>query len=462
MADRSLSGQLASRASLLERAAARATAYLEGLDARAVAPTPEALARLQEFDTPLPAEGLGEAEVLAMLDEIGGPATVASAGPRFFGFVTGGALPVAVAASWLSAAWDQNAALNVMSPLAATLDLVAQRWIVELLGLPSGTAGGFVTGASMANATCLATARDTVLSEHGWDALEQGLVGAPPIEVVVGDEAHATIAKSLGLVGLGRGRARRLPTDDQGRVVARDLPTLTKPAIVCLQAGNVNSGASDPFNPLIDWAREQGAWVHVDGAFGLWAAACPSLASQVEGVERADSWACDAHKWLNATYDCGLALVARPEALARSMRTLAAYLPSSSEHDPCAHTPQTSQRARGVEVWAILAALGADGVAELVGRTCAHARRFAEALSKEGFRVLNDVVLNQVVVDFGGEDANAAVIGKIQADGTCWCGPTRWRGRSAMRISVSSWATTEADVEASIAAMVRLARESSA
>jgi glutamate/tyrosine decarboxylase-like PLP-dependent enzyme len=417
---------------------------------------------LDRLDFPLPAAGLDPSQVLAALDEVGSAATMASAGPRYFGFVTGGALPVAVAASWLLAAWDQNAALSAMSPVAARLDAVAIGWVRQLLGLPAGTAGGFVSGATMANATCLAAARDAVLTQAGWDAAGDGLVGAPPIQVVVGDEVHAAVLKALGLIGLGRGRAVRLRTDDQGRIALGELPELTAPAIVCLQAGNVNSGASDPFGPLIDWAHARGAWVHVDGAFGLWAAACPAVAGQVAGVAAADSWATDAHKWLNTTYDCGIALVRDAEALRSAMRADASYLPLGEARDPMRFTPGSSQRARGAEVWAVLAALGRDGVANLVAGHVALARRFASGLAAGGLDVLNEVRLNQVVAACGDDGATREMITALQREGTCWCGPTTWRGRQAMRISVSNWATTQADVDRSIAAVLAAARQPSA
>jgi glutamate/tyrosine decarboxylase-like PLP-dependent enzyme len=391
--------------------------------------------------------------VLSMLDEFGSPATVASAGPRYFGFVTGGTLPVAQAAAWLGVAWDQNAALTVMSPAAALLNAVALRWVTELLALPDGTRGGFVTGATMANATCLAAARDAVLTRHGWDAAGQGLVGAPPVTVVVGAEVHATVRKALGLVGLGRDRAVVLPVDGQGRIDPAALPALRGPALVCLQAGNVNSGASDPFVPLVAWARDNGAWVHVDGAFGLWAAASPATAGQVAGFGEADSWATDAHKWLNTTYDCGIALVRDPAALRSAMQASASYLPSNADWESMHLTPQTSQRARGVEVWAALAFLGRNGVAELVDRTCGLARRFASGMRDAGHDVLNDVVLNQVLVAFGDPLRTDAVIQAVQQEGTCWCGPTTWQGRKAMRFSVSCWNTSEDDIDRSVAAV---------
>jgi glutamate/tyrosine decarboxylase-like PLP-dependent enzyme len=448
---------LAGRPALLRDACERAVAYLDGVASRPVAPSEEAVAGLLELGFPLPRQGLGATHVLHVLDEVGSPATVASNGPRYFGFVTGAAFPAAQAASWLSTAWDQNAALTVMSPVAARLGEVAVGWIADLLGLPSGIPGGFVTGATMANATCLAAARDAVLTRHGWDAGRDGLVGAPPVTVVVGAEVHATVRKALGIIGLGRDRAVVLPADVQGRIVARDLPALDGPAIVCLQAGNVNTGASDPFPPLIEWAHDHGAWVHVDGAFGLWAAASPATASQVAGVAGAESWATDCHKWLNTTYDCGLALVFDPETLRLAMEASASYLPGSGA-ESMHLTPQSSQRARGVEVWATLASIGRDGVADLVERCCRLARRFADGMRAAGFAVLNDVVLNQVLVSFGDAARTDAVIAAVQADGTCWCGPTTWHGQRAMRVSVSSWCTTDDDIDRSVAAITACAR----
>jgi glutamate/tyrosine decarboxylase-like PLP-dependent enzyme len=450
---RGIQAALAGRPALLRDACRRALAYLDGLADRRVAPAGESVAALGRLDFALPGPGLDAPDVLSMLDELGSPGTVASNGPRYFGFVTGGALPVAQAAAWLTAAWDQNAALTVMSPAAAVLNSVALRWVAELLGLPPGTGGGFVTGATMANAACLAAARDAVLARHGWDAAGQGLAGSPPVTVVVGAEVHATVRKALGLVGLGRDRATALPADGQGRIDPRGLPALAGPALVCLQAGNVNSGASDPFVPLIDWARQQDAWVHVDGAFGLWAAASPSTAGQVAGLAAADSWATDAHKWLNTTYDCGIALVRDPAALQSAMEASAAYLPADGSRESMHLTPQSSQRARGAEVWAALAALGRDGVAGLVDRTCRLARRFAAGMRAAGYEVLNDVVLNQVLVAFGDPQDTGAIIAAVQDEGTCWCGPTTWHGRRAMRVSVSCWNTAEDDIDRSIAAV---------
>jgi glutamate/tyrosine decarboxylase-like PLP-dependent enzyme len=443
---------LTGRPELLHDALDRSLAYLGGIADRRVAPDAEAVSALGQLDFELPQAGLPAPDVLGMLDTVGSPATVATNGPRYFGFVIGGVLPSAQAAAWLSQAWDQNGALNVMSPVGARLNAVALRWITGLLGLPDGTSGGFVTGATMANATCLAAARDAVLTRHGWDAAGQGLIGAPPVTVVVGAEVHTTVRKALGIVGLGRDRVTVLPADGQGRISPAKLPELTGPAIVCLQAGNVNTGASDPFGPLIEWARDAEAWLHVDGAFGLWAAASRDLRGQVTGIAGADSWATDCHKWLNTTYDCGVALVRDREKLQAAMGASASYLPGAAA-EGMGLTPQSSQRARGVEVWAALASLGRDGVAELVDRSCALARRFADGMRDAGFDVLNDVVLNQVLVSFGPAERTDAVIAAVQDEGTCWCGPTTWHDVRAMRVSVSGWSTTEEDIDRSVAAV---------
>jgi len=444
---------------LLEDAAARAARYLDELPRRAVAPSPAAVERLAALDVPLP-EGPGDARaMLAELDEVVSPATMATAGPRFFGFVIGGALPATLAASVLAAAWDQNSARSDVTPGTAAVEGVALRWVLEALRLPAGAAGGFVTGATVANFTALAAARHAALAAAGWDVEVRGLFGAPELTVIVGDEAHVSVFKALAMLGLGRERVVVVPVDAQGRMRADALPRLGPRTILCLQAGNVNTGAFDPAPELIPRAREAGAWVHVDGAFGLWARASPALAALAAGLEDADSWATDAHKWLNVPYDSGLALVRDGGALRAAMGMTAAYLPQGTRRDPADFTPELSRRARGVEVWAALRALGRAGLAELVERCCRHARRFADGLRAAGHRVLNEVVLNQVLVSFGDAERTHRVIGAIQADGTCWCGPTVWQGQTAMRISVSSWATSEEDVERSLEAMCRAAAD---
>jgi glutamate/tyrosine decarboxylase-like PLP-dependent enzyme len=444
---------------LLADAAERAMRYLETLDARPVAPDPAAVAALERFRAPLPAGPEDPAQVLRLLDEFGSPATMGMAGGRFFGFVIGAALPATVAANWLATAWDQNTGLWNVTPATSALEEVALGWLVDLLGLPPGTGGAFVTGATVANFTALAAARHAVLARAGWDVEAHGLFGAPPIMVAVGAEVHPSVLKSLGLLGLGRTRIVTVPVDGQGRMRAEALPPLAAPAIVCAQAGNVNTGAFDPLAAIVERAREAGAWLHVDGAFGLWAAASPAHAPLLAGAAAADSWATDAHKWLNVPYDCGLAFVRDPDPLCAAMAVRAEYLPTETPHrNPLDHTPELSRRARGVEVWAALATLGRSGVRDLVERCCRHARRFAAGLEAAGYEVLNDVVLNQVLVSFGDAAATERAIAELQREGTCWCGGTVWQGRTAMRISVSSWATTEEDVERSLAAMIRAAR----
>jgi glutamate/tyrosine decarboxylase-like PLP-dependent enzyme len=442
---------------LLREAAHRAIQYLGTIGERAVAPPPEATARLAQLGGPLPAEPTPARDVLRLLDEVGSPATVATAGRRFFGLVIGGSLPVTVAANWLAGAWDQNAFVTTTSPVAAALERVALEWLLDVFRLPPQCAGAFVTGATMANFTALAAARHALLRDAGWDVEARGLFGAPPITVVVGEEAHPALFKALGMLGLGRERVVRVAVDGQGRMRADRLPSLAGPTLVCIQAGNVNSGAFDPATEICAAAKAAGAWVHVDGAFGLWAAAAPQHAHLMAGYDGADSWATDAHKWLNVPYDSGLAFVRDQEALWRTMVMSAAYLPEGGVREPGHYTPEMSRRARGVEVWAALRALGRSGLAELVERCCRHATRFADGLRQAGYQVLNDVVLNQVLVSFGEPERTRRVIARIQADGTCWCGGTVWQGHTAMRISVSSWATTEEDVERSLAAMVRLA-----
>src|SRR4051812_1374607 len=426
---------------VLETAAAAAVRYARTVDERRVFPDPEAIAGLEAFDEPLGDDGADPADTLRLLAEVGGPATVASAGASYFGFITGATHPAALGAAWLADAWDQNAALPAMSPVASRLHDVARRWLVELLGLPAGCGVAFVTGATVANASCLAAARDALLAGQGWDVPADGLFGAPPLEVVVGERVHSTLSKSLSLVGLGRSRVHVVPADDQGRLRPDRLPDVSGPVLVCAQAGEVNTGAFDPCEPVADWVGERGGWLHVDGAFGLWAAADPSRAALVTGLDRADSWATDGHKWLNVTYDCGIAFVRRPGDLRRTFAASAAYLPSSEVFEAMHHTPQSSQRARQVEVWAVLRSLGRDGVARLVTDACDAAVVIADRLAASGFEVLNEVVLNQVLVRYVDGPTTERLMAALQADGRVWCGPSQWGGATAMRISVSSWKT---------------------
>jgi glutamate/tyrosine decarboxylase-like PLP-dependent enzyme len=445
------------RDELIAEAAERGGVYLRRIRQRSVAPRESAVAGLQSFAEPMPALPCDAGEVLKQLDDIGSPGTVANAGGRFFGFVNGGSVPAALAANVLAAAWDQNSALRVMSPVGAVLEDVALGWIKDVLRLPNEAAGAFVTGATMANLTCVMAARHALLKKLGWDVEAHGLFGAPPFEVVVGEEVHAALRKALAMAGLGRDRVTTVPTDGQGRMRAEAFPKLTAPALICIQAGNVNTGAFDPATEICEAARESGSWVHVDGAFGVWAACAPERAHLTKGYGLAHSWATDAHKWLNVPYDCGVALVRDSAAIYEALNTQAAYLPPGALRDPMQWTPESSRRARGVEVWAALKSLGRSGLAEMVERTCRHATRFAEGLRAAGHTVLNEVVINQVLVRFGDDARTQAVIEAVQRDGTCWCGGTVWHGQKAMRISVSSWLTDEEDVEWSLDAILKAA-----
>ena len=443
---------------LLYDAADRAGRYAAQLDGRSVFPSESAVEALSAFDEPMPNEPASPKSVLEMLDDFGSPATVAMSGRRYFGFVTGGSLPAALAANWLAGAWDQNAGLVVCSPTAAKLEAVCAAWLVDLLNLPTGTQVGFVTGATMANFSALASARHRVLANVGWNVEEEGLSGAPPITVIVGEEVHVSLLKALAMLGLGRKRVVRVPVDGQGRMRADALPEIKGPTIVCLQAGNVNTGAFDPARQICTAAHETGAWVHVDAAFGLWASAAPSRAHLMDGVNEADSWATDGHKWLNVPYDCGLVFVRDAAAMKAAMSaTQAAYLVEGGTREPSHYTPELSRRARGIEVWAALKSLGKTGLAEMIEGTCRHARRFAEVLRAAGYTVPNEVFLNQVLVSFGDDETTSRVIARIQTGGVCWCGPTMWQGKSYMRISVSSWATTEEDVEVCLDAILSAA-----
>jgi glutamate/tyrosine decarboxylase-like PLP-dependent enzyme len=443
---------------LLQDVASRATRYLDDVRQRRVSPSPDALREMQRFAVELQDDSIDAAKVLAELDTLGSPATVACTGGRYFGFVTGGALPAPLAANMLAAAWDQNSGLEVQSPIAAHLERVCRDWMIALLGLPAQTEIGFVTGATMANFTGLAAARHSVLRAQGWDVEAQGLFGAPPLTVVVGDEVHVSLMKGLGMLGLGRERVVRVPVDGQGRLIAARLPAIDGPSIVCLQAGNVNTGAFDPIGEVAARLHGTGAWIHVDGAFGLWAAASSQKRALISGIDLADSLATDAHKWLNVPYDSGLVFVRDARALYAAMSANAAYFPEGQTRDPQRFVPEGSRRARAIEVWAALRSLGRRGLAEMIERNCRHAERFANELRKAGYQVLNDVVLNQVLVSFGAPEVTRRVIAAIQQEGTCWCGGTSWQGTLAMRISVSSWATSDADVEQSIAAIVRCAQ----
>jgi glutamate/tyrosine decarboxylase-like PLP-dependent enzyme len=454
-------------AGLLRRTAELAVEFLDGLPHCRVGATASIEELREALGGPLPERGEAAREVIETLARAADPGLIGMAGPRYFGFVIGGHLPAALAADWLTSTWDQNATLYVSAPANSVAEEAAAGWLLEILRLPGAASVGFTTGCMMANFTALAAARHAVLARQGWDVEAQGLYGAPEIDVVIGAEAHVTIHAALQMLGLGRERVKTVPADAQGRMkaaVLRDiLATCDGPLIVCAQAGNVNTGAFDPLDEIATAVRESKGWLHVDGAFGLWANASPALAHLAKGAEQADSWATDGHKWLNVPYDCGIVIVDDPESHRAAMTIAAPYLVQTGgrERDPFDYVPEFSRRARGFTVWAALRSLGRDGAGELVDRCCALARRFADRLGAEpGIEILNDVVLNQVLVRFGGSDERTRdVIARVQRDGTCWLGGTTWHGVAAMRISVSNWSTTEEDVERSAAAIVRASRE---
>lgn len=443
---------------LLHSAYERSVAYLKSLVERSVFPPDAVLEQLLHFDESLPDAPLPADETLAFLDTFGSPATVASAGTRYFGFVTGGSLPIAHAVNWLVTTWDQNGALVATSPITAKLESVVLNWLRDLLGLPTEISGAFVSGATIANFTVLAAARHEILQRRGWDVESRGLFGAPEIRVIVSDEIHVSVLKALSMLGLGRDRVERVPVDHQGRIQFAALPDFDERTIVCIQAGNVNSGAFDPIRSICEYARDTGAWVHIDGAFGLWARASESLRFLCDGIELADSWTIDAHKWLNVPYDSGIALCRNPQAMRAAMSVRAAYLIDGDEREPSHYTPEFSRRARVVDIWAVLRTLGRAGINHLIEENCRLAQRFADGLREGGFTVHNEVVLNQVVVSFGSDETTQATIEAIQRDGTLWAGRTIWQGKTAMRISVSSWATTDKDVEQSLSAILRIAQ----
>jgi glutamate/tyrosine decarboxylase-like PLP-dependent enzyme len=451
------------RWNFLRDVAERSQRYLASVAHRGVAPDAAALDGLKAFDVPLQDAPMTAHAILEELDRFGTPATVSIAGPRFFGYVNGGALPGAVAANFLLTAWEQHGSFEGTSPATTRIEQTALGWIRELLSLPQGTTGGFVTGTTVAHVVALSAARDALLAQLGYNAAADGLFGAPPINVVVGTEGHSSLLKALGVVGLGRKRLVGVPVDDQGRMRADAIPELTRPSIVCVQSGNVNTGAFDPIREIAARVRSFNVpvWIHVDGAFGLWARVAPERAHLADGLELADSWATDAHKWLNSPYDCGIVLARDGEAIRRSMSISADYLPSDTKN-PTDYVLEMSRRSRGVDVWAVLRSLGKRGLAEMVERHCRLAARFADAFRNAGYKVLNEVVLNQVLVSFGTPETTRRIVARIQADGTCWCGPTVWQGQTAMRVSVINWSTTDADVDRSVDVILRIARDEGA
>ena len=438
-----------------EQAKSYAYAYLDSVYDRNVFPTDEAIRNLEIFSESFPRAPGNPALILQMLHEHGSPATVAQTGGRYFGFVTGSSVPAALAAGWLSNVWDQNAALYVLSPIVTQLEATCEKWLIDLLELPAGTVAGFVSGTSTATLCGLAAGRNELLRRQGWDVHLEGLFGAPNLRVILGAQVHATVPKVLALLGLGRACVEIVPTDDQGRMIAAKMPQLDGRCLVIAQAGNVNTGSFDPFDEIGDRARRVNAWVHIDGAFGLWAAGSGSKKLLTYGIEKADSWSVDAHKTLNAPYDSGIILCKHREALVTAMQATASYIHTSEKRDGMNYTPEMSRRARVVELWATLKSLGKEGVEELVDRLCDHARRFAGNLQAKGFRILNEVVFNQVLVACDTPEQTKATLENIQKSGECWFGGTVWNGEPVIRISVCSWATTVVDVERSVVAFVK-------
>ena len=431
----------------LSAAHAASAEYLSTIAARRVSPEPAALELMARLTAPLATDPMDPVRVIEELHTYGSPATVASTGGRFFGLVVGGTLPAALGARVLASTWDQVVFNDATSPIGCALERCAAEWVVDLLGLPARSHVSFTTGATMANFTCLAAARHHLLARAGYDAVRDGVWNAPRLRVVASAEIHVTVIKALTLLGWGTAMIERVPTDAQGRLIAERLPALDENTIVCLQAGNVISGSFDPFDAVCQKARAAGSWVHVDGAFGLWAAASPARQGLTKGLEHADSWVVDGHKWLNTPYDCGMAIVRDPESLHAVMATQAPYLKDGALAAPKDMGPEFSRSARGVEVWAALRSLGRHGVAELVERCCAHAVILARGLRAHGYEILNDVVLNQVVARTGTADDHARIAQAAQQSGECWFGSTTWRGQSAIRISVSGWMTDERDIQ---------------
>jgi glutamate/tyrosine decarboxylase-like PLP-dependent enzyme len=443
-----------SEKTLFEQARSYAYDYMDGVFDRNVFPSDEAIRNLEVFTETLPETPSDPKYILQLLHKYGSPATVAQTGGRYFGFVDGGSIPVTLAAKWLSDVWDQNAALYNISPLVSQLESTCEKWLIDLFSLPAETVAGFVSGTSMATMCGLAAGRNELLKRLGWDVNSDGLFGAPNLRVVISEQAHAAAYKALSLLGLGRERVTRVPVDEQGRIIANCMPGLDDHTLVIIQAGNVNSGAFDPIDEICDQARQVNAWVHIDGAFGLWAAGSPKKQHLTQGLAKADSWSVDAHKTLNTPYDCGIVLCKKREALVTAMQASGSYILYSEKRDGMNYTPEMSRRARVVELWAALKFLGRGGVADLIDGLCAHAGKLAEQLARNGFSIVNDVVFNQVLVACATPELTKLTLENIQSSGECWCGGAVWNGKPVIRISVCSWATTEADIERSVAAFI--------
>ena len=440
---------------LLQQAQTSAFEYIDEISERNVYPTEAAIKGLSVFDEDLPKEMSRPEDVLSLLNEFGSPATTAQIGGRYFGFVNGNALPIGLASRWLADIWDQNSALYVMSPITAKLESLCQTWLGQLFDLPESTVAGFVSGTSVATLSGLAAARYRQLQKLGWDINQQGLYDAPKLRLIMGRQTHGTVAKAISLLGMGQNCIEWVDCDQQGRMRVDHLPELDESCILVLQAGNVNSGAFDDFVPLCKAAIEAGAWTHIDGAFGLWAAASDSFSGLTQGINLAQSWSVDGHKTLNTPYDCGIVLCADPEALTAALHQQGSYIQYSEQRDGLMYTPEMSRRSRGIELWACMKYLGKLGMAELVDQLHHHARLFAHLLGENGFTIRNDVVFNQIIVSCDSDGLTQTTLSNIQDSGECWCGGSIWQGTKVIRLSVCSWATTEQDIQRSVKAFIR-------
>lgn len=429
--------------------------FENGLDTNPVVPTPEALKNLQLFDEPMPVAKTDALQVIKMLNDIGAPAATLSRSGRFFGFVVGGTLPVSVASSWLTSTWDQNSSLSKLSYINAKLEQVAQKWIVKMLDLPEGTAVGFVTGATMAGFTALSSARTRIYKNLGYDLKTGGLKNAPDIRLILSEDIHSTNIRALNYMGYGSDEFEYVPVDSEGRVIVDKIPELSDNCIVIIQAGNINSGAFDDFSSICALARKAGAWVHVDGAFGGWIKVSPTRKHLAAGMELADSWSIDCHKWLNVPYDSAIAICRDREAMMDTFTISASYLTTDGERTPNNFTPELSRRARGIDVWAALKHLGKEGFGEMIDRCCDHAYNFSKELEKLGFTIMNDVIINQAVFCLNDNDDERLkeIMDKVAESGKTWFGPTHWQGRDVYRISISSHETTSADIEVALDAI---------
>ncbi len=444
---------------IFEQAKSYSYDYMDSASERNVYPTENALMNLKHFDEPLPENPGDPSEMLRMLHEFGSPATVTHTGGRYFGFVIGGVFPPSMAAKWLIDVWDQNSVLYVTSPISSKLEAVSERWLVELLQLPTETAAGFVSGSSIATMCGLIIGRNELIKRSGWDVNSQGLFGAPPIRVILGAEAHSSVFKALSMIGLGKDRVELVPVDEQGRMIASKVPPLDNNSLVILQAGNVNSGSFDPVDEVCILAQKANAWVHVDGAFGLWAAVSRSKKYLTKGIEKADSWSLDAHKTLNTPYDGGIILCKHRESMASAMQSVGSYILYSENRDGMLYTPEMSRRNRAAEIWTTLKVIGRNGVEELVDGLCDRSKQFEALMTENGFQVLNEVVFNQILVTCDSADETSATLRNLQQSGEAWCGGAMWHNNSVIRVSVSSWATTEKDIERTVSAFVKAREE---